>query len=83
VNIIVEYFITKLGLPTPSPIPYHFRMVDQNMIRPLGIIKNLNIRIHGNPYITTFIVLKNSVVDYNYFMLLGKPWFKDVRITHD
>jgi hypothetical protein len=23
------------------------------------------------------------MVDFNYSMLLGKPWFKDAKVTHD
>jgi hypothetical protein len=53
------------------------------MTRPLGIIRNLKIHIHDIPYTATFIVLKNSVVDSSYYMLLGKPWFKDAKVTHD
>jgi len=58
-------------------------MVDQNMIKPLGNIKNLKIHIHGIPYIAIVIVLKNSVVDSSYFMLLGKPWLRFTKVTHD
>jgi hypothetical protein len=58
-------------------------MVDQNMTIPLKIIKILKFHIHDIPYVATFIVLQNNVVDYNYCMLLGKPWFKDVKVTHD
>jgi hypothetical protein len=43
------------------------------MTRLLGIITNLNIFIHGIPYIAKFIVLKYSVVDFSYFMLLRRP----------
>ncbi len=53
------------------------------MIRPLGIIKNLKIHIHGIPFIATFIVLKNNVVDFCYFMLLRKPQLIDAKVTHD
>jgi len=53
------------------------------MTKPLGIIKNLKIHICGIPYIATFIVLKNSVVDSSYYMLLGRPWFRDAKVTHD
>jgi hypothetical protein len=53
------------------------------MTKSLKIIKNLKIHIHGIPYITTFIVLKNNVVNSSYFMLLGRPWLKDAKITHD
>ncbi len=53
------------------------------MTRPLGIIRNLKIHIHGIPYVATFIVLQNNVVDSSYSMLLGRPWLKDVKSTHD
>ncbi len=82
-NIILENLKTKLGLPKPRPAPYHLKMVDQNMTRPLGIIRNLKIHIHGIPYIATFIILKNSVVDYNYFVLLGRLWLRDVKVIYD
>jgi hypothetical protein len=49
----------------------------------LGIIRNLKFEIHGIPYVTTFIVLQNNVVDSNYSMFLGRPWFKDAKVTHD
>lgn len=83
VNIIIENLQTKLGLPKPKPSPCHLRMGDQSMTRPLEIIMNLNIHIHGIPYINTFIVLKNSVVDSSYFILIGIPWLKDAKVTHD
>jgi hypothetical protein len=53
------------------------------MTRPSEIIVNLNIHIHVIPYIITFTVLKNSVVDSNYSILLRRPWFKDAKVTHD
>jgi hypothetical protein len=81
-NIITEILKTKLGLPQPRPTPYHLIMVDQSMTTPLGIINHLKIHIHGIPYIATFIVLKNNVVDYNYYMLLGRPWLRDAKVTH-
>ncbi len=58
VNIITENLKTKLSLPKPRPAPYCFKMANQNMTKPLGIIRNLKIHIHGNPYIATFIVMK-------------------------
>jgi hypothetical protein len=83
VNIITKNLRTKLGLPKPRLVPYDLKMVDQSMTRPLGIIRNLNIHIHGIPYIATFTILKNNVVDFSYFMLLGRPWLKNAKVTHD
>jgi hypothetical protein len=83
VNIITKNLKTKLNLPKPRPVPYHFKMVDHSMIRPLGIIRNLNIHIHGIPYVATFTVLQNNVVNFNYSMLLGRFWLRDAKVTHD
>jgi hypothetical protein len=83
VKIIKENVRIKLGLPKLIPIPYHFKMVDQSMTKPLGIIKNLKIQIHGIPYVATFIFLQNNVVDSSYSMLLRRPWLKNAKVTHD
>jgi hypothetical protein len=53
------------------------------MTRPLRIIKNLKIHLHGIPYISTFIVLKNSVADICFSMLLRRPLLKNAKVTHD
>jgi hypothetical protein len=59
-------------------------MAYQTMTKPVGLIEDFKIYVHGIPYIiTSFIILQNIVVDSNYSMLLGRPWFRDVKITHD
>jgi hypothetical protein len=83
VNITIEYLKPKLGLPKPRPTPYHFKMTYQNVTKPLGIIIILKIHIHGMPYVATFIILQNTVVESNYSMLLGRPWLKNAKVTHD
>jgi len=30
-----------------------------------------------------FTILQNSVVDFGYSMLLGRPWLRDVKVAHD
>ncbi len=58
-------------------------MVDQRTIKPVGFIRDLKIYVHGIPYITMFIVVQNNVIDFNYSMLLGRPWLRDVKMAHD
>ncbi len=82
VNTITKNLRTKLGLPKLTLTPYHLIMAYRGMTKPLGMIKNLKIQIHGIPYVVTFIVLQNNVVDFSYSMLLGKLWLKDVKVTH-
>jgi hypothetical protein len=58
-------------------------MANQTTTKLMGLIKDLKIYVQGIPYIITFTVLQNSVVDSSYSMLLGKPWLKDVKVAHD
>lgn len=59
------------------------RMADHTTIKPMGLICDLNIYVHDIPYVITFIVLHNNVIDANYSMLLKRPWLKDAKVTHD
>jgi hypothetical protein len=47
------------------------------------LIKDPKIYVHGIIHIITFIVLQNIVVDSSYSMLLGRPWLRDAKMTHD
>ncbi len=83
VNIIIEQMRLRLGFPKFKPAPYNLRMVDQTTTKLMGLIKDLKIYVHGIPYITTFTILQNIVVDSSYSMLLGRPWLRDVKMAHD
>ncbi len=67
----------------PKPTPCNMCMANQTIIKPLGLIKDLKIIVHGNPYVVTFIVIHSIVLDSNYFLLLGHPWLKDVKVFHN
>jgi hypothetical protein len=57
-------------------------MEDQTINKPIGLIKDLKIHIHGIPYIAMFKIMKNNVLDFNYSML-GRPWLCNACVTHD
>ncbi len=69
-----------MGLPKPKLAPYNLRMVNQTTAKLMGLIKDLKIYVHDIRYITTFIVFQNSVVDFSYSMLLGRPWLGDAKV---
>jgi hypothetical protein len=73
INIIIEDIWKKLGLSTPRLAPYTLRMADHTLIKPIGLICDLKIHIHGIPYVVTFIIMCNNVLDSNYSMLLRRP----------
>ncbi len=80
INIITKQLRLRLGLPKPKLASYNMRMEDQTTTKPMGLIKDPKIYVHGIPYKTTFTILQNNVVDFSYSMLLGKPWLKDVKM---
>jgi hypothetical protein len=83
INIIMRKLKVQLGLSKPKPSPYNLCMVDQTIAKPLGLIKDLKILVHGIPYAVTIIVIHSNVLDFSYFMLLGRPWLRDVKVFHD
>jgi len=83
INIITKQLRLRLGLPKPKLTPYNLRMVNQTTTKPMGLIRNLKIYVHGIPYINTFTILHNSVVNSSYSMLLGRPWLRDAKVAHD
>ncbi len=58
-------------------------MVDQTLTKPIGLIRDLKIHIHGILYVVTFIMMKNNVLKASNSMLLGCPLLWDVKVTHD
>jgi hypothetical protein len=58
-------------------------MVYQTIAKPLGLTKYFRILVHGIPYVVTFTVIKSSVLDSDYSMLLGCPWLRDAKMSHD
>jgi hypothetical protein len=71
VNISMERLCVQLGLFKPKPIPYNLHMVNQTTAKPLGLIKDLKIYVHGIPYTFNFIIIQINALDFAYFMLLG------------
>jgi hypothetical protein len=69
-----------LGLLKLKPAPNYLRIVDQTIIKPMGLICDLKI---CSRHTLTFTILKNNVIDASYSMLLIRPWLRDAKITHD
>ncbi len=47
------------------------------------LIKDFKILIHGILYIVTFMVMKISLIDSTYSILIRCPWLWDVKVPHD
>jgi hypothetical protein len=62
VNIIMGQLKLRLRLPKPKLALYHLRMVNQTTTKPMGLIRNLKIYVHGILYIVMFTILQNNVL---------------------
>lgn len=57
VDIIINQLRSKLGLPKPK-LAYDLKMADQlTTIKPIDLIQNMRILVHGISYVASFIVL--------------------------
>ncbi len=83
VNIMINELWNWLKLPNFKLVVYTLWMADQSITKVIGLIKDLKIHIHVIPYIATFIVMNNNVLDSSYSMLLGQPWLCNAHVTHN
>jgi hypothetical protein len=58
-------------------------MTDHTLTKHVGLIWDFKIHIHGIPYVVTYIVMHNNVLDSNYSMLLEHPWLHNAKVIHD
>jgi hypothetical protein len=54
VNIITKQLRLRLGLPKLKPAPYNLKMANQITTKPMGLIRDMKIYVHGIPYIIMF-----------------------------
>ncbi len=64
VNIMTKRLCVQLGLFKPKLTPYNLHMVDQTIAKPLGLIKDLKIYVHGILYIITFTVYIEECIGF-------------------
>jgi hypothetical protein len=50
-NIITKKLKVQLCLSKPKPTPYNLRMAYRTNAKPLGLIKDIIILVHGIPYV--------------------------------
>jgi hypothetical protein len=82
VNIIFESLKKKLGLKRPQSAPFVVRMVDQQKVQPISLIRNLKINLAGFVYKILVIMLNMENGVQAYSMLLRRPWPKLAKAHH-
>ncbi len=55
INIIIENLKVQLIMLKLNPMPYNLHLAYQTIAKPLGLIHDFKIFVHGIPYIATFM----------------------------
>jgi hypothetical protein len=66
INVITKNMKVQLGLTKFNLAFYNLYMANQIIAKPLGLIRDLKIFVHGIPYKVTFIVINNNVLVFSY-----------------
>jgi hypothetical protein len=57
INIFIERLRLGLWFLKPKLTPYNLRMANQTITKPVGLLRDLKIYVHGIPYISIFTIL--------------------------
>ena len=66
-----------------EPTPFTIKLADQSKVAPLGLVKNVPVRIVGVRFLVAFVVMTLPSHNSSYSILLGRPWLRVASIMHD
>lgn len=79
VNINTESLQIKLGLGGMEPLPFQVKVAYQRWLHPLGILKDLLIKIG----VDFRVILQMEGGSEEYSLLLGCPWLPETKDHHN
>jgi hypothetical protein len=83
VNIITENLWKKESLPKPKLVKYHLRNGKSKYDKTFRNHKFFEDSHTWYTICSHIYYIQNSVVDFCYSMLLGRPWLRNAKVTHD
>ena len=66
-----------------EPAPFTIKLADQSKVAPLGLVKNIPVRIAGIRFLVAFVVMTLPSHSSSYSILLGRPWLRAASVMHD
>ena len=82
VNVINKTTCETLGIKKWDACPFWLQMADISTVRPLGLIRHLDVIIRGYTFQISAVVLQLDSVGANP-LLLGRPWLKTANIKQN
>ena len=66
VNVMSDHTKKVMGIKIVKPAPFRVQMAGQQAVQPLGLVENVELRIEGAQFATSFLILD---VGTSYLML--------------
>ena len=66
-----------------KPAPFSIKLADQRRVTPLGLVKNVSVRVAGIRFLIAFVVMDLPLHSSSFSILLGRPWLKVVAVMRD
>ena len=83
INIIAKKLYDAWELPKMEPAPFSIKLADQRRVTPLGLVKNVPVKVAGIRFLIAFVVMDLPLHSSSFSVLLGRPWLKAVAVMHD
>ncbi|KAL3698611.1 hypothetical protein R1sor_012687 [Riccia sorocarpa] len=82
-NVISAELYEKLKDTALHPAPFNLKMADQRRVLPLGMVKNLPIRIKDMLFDIDAVVLPRGQTKGQVPMILGRPWLRHNNVRQE
>ena len=82
VNVINKTTCDRLGITKWEAYPFWLRMADTSMVRPIGLLRQLDVVLGGHTFQISAMVL-HLEAPRAYPLLLGRPWLKTANIKQN
>ena len=83
INIISKKLYDAWDLPKMELAPFSIKVADQRRVTPLGLVKNVLVRVVGIWFLIAFVVMGLPSHNSSFSILLGRPWLKATAVMHD
>ena len=83
INIISKKLYDAWDLSNMKFTPFSIKLADQRKVTPLGLVKNVPMRVVGIWFLIAFVVMELPSHSSSFSILLGRPWLKATTIMHD
>ncbi|KAL3680880.1 hypothetical protein R1sor_023836 [Riccia sorocarpa] len=82
-NVISAELYEKLKDTALHPTPFNLKMADQRRVVPLGMVKNLPIRIKDMSFDIDAVVLPKGQTKGQVLMILRRPWLRHNNVRQE